>query len=285
MFIELNNTVNLIGDLFKKAEETVKSDIDLAFPQACEEQITVVLQLELAKILNKANQQKEIERAFQKDIDRGIRESLLPTSTSNHIKALSNGIVAKVSWHKRNIEQKTGGDLGLLIVQPEVSFFNRKISLSRCKNERGLLVQAKLKKNNESWGHLTANQRKILKDRVNYLSLLRYEFIDQENRKLKDFYWTLCNGASIINVIEWLKKDDFPKNQTSKEIITNLGLGNIGTNDQQIINSVIIPTRNGQTIFIKIDWEDTDPGTAVFNLNKSLQTVVKQNANVKLLKI
>lgn len=284
MSIKLEKTVTLIGELFKKAEQETKIDISKVPFCADEEQVTTIWGDYLAKVLLEPTQQKSIENAFKEDIMRGIAEHMTSVqySAKYYIQTLSHGLVAEVSCHERKIERKTGGDLGLLFIQPKISFYNREISLVRCKSKQGLLVQAKLKKYDKSYGNLTRNQKEILKDRMGYLSLLRYEYTDIENRKLKNFNWTLCNGRTINEVISWLKENKFPENQTSEYIITNLGLGKIGTNDQEIIDSVIVPDRR-QTLIIKIDWKDRDPWFDVHNLNKSLQTTVEQYAKQKVI--
>jgi hypothetical protein len=270
--ITLLNSVKLIGKLFRKAEESVKTEVDNTFNNAHEEQITNLLHSALAKKLNEANKQRVIERAFLQDLRNGIQKHSnyqLPSRADIHLSDISRGLIAKVSWHSKQEESITGGDFGMAIIQPELTFENLELSIKRCENKCGLLVQAKKRLYNGEWGQITVNQEKILNDRLSYLSLLRYEFIDPENKNLQDFFWTLCNGYGITDVIGWLTKNNFPETQTSEDIIMNLGLGRIGIRDKHIINSIIIPEKSKQTLIIKIDWEGKDPKypLSVFNDN------------------
>lgn len=67
-----------------------------------------------------------------------------------------------------------------------------------------LLAQAKRKLYGEVCGSLTDNQELILADRLDYTSLVLYEFKDIGNRDLDRFRWRHCRGAIILKVNSWL---------------------------------------------------------------------------------
>jgi hypothetical protein len=172
--IKLINSVKLIGKLFRRAEESVKTEVDNTFKSANEEQITTILQSSLAKELNEANKLKIIERAFLQDLRNGIQKHSnyqFPSQADIYMSDISRGLIAKVSWHSKQEESITGGDFGLAIIQPELAFKNQELSIKRGENIYGLLVQAKKRLYNGEWGRIEGNQRKILKDRLGYVSL------------------------------------------------------------------------------------------------------------------
>lgn len=254
--IKLENTIKLIGDLFKVSEDNVKSGMKLCFREATEEQITTILQYELGKAIDTANMEKDIAHKLEKDIAEALKNNFI--QSSSFIKTLANGFKAEVCWHKRHIEKNTGGDFGLVIEQPKFTINGRMLKLSDSKNRQGLLVQSKHRKYNEKWRGFTPRQKIILSKHMSYLSLLRYEYIDTENKELKSFYWNLCNNFSIKQVEDWFKYNNFQNCKTTNDIITSLGLEEIGTNDDKIIDLIIAPKKTPAMI-IKIFWDSKEP--------------------------
>lgn len=281
MSILLKNTIELIGNAFIDAEEHVRRDIELSFSGATEEQITTIFQLRLGEEINKISEEKNFESAFQKDIEQAIRWELsgcLPSyGIKSNIKSISDGLVAKISWHQRHIEAKTGGDFGIVIIQPQIGCYSDKIEIERCGEQRGLLVQAKLKRfKDTNWGKLTSMQEKLLPKRMKYLSILRYKYLDKNNKNLDKFSWSLFNDNNIDNIKSWLKNDRFPTNKCTNDIIVELGLGEIGTSDKDIINKIIEPQET-PTMIIRIDWKDKGPGFNVNALNKEIEHLLNKN--------
>ena len=280
--IKLNHTIELISNSFEKAEEKTREKIQLNFADATEEQITDKLQDEIGDQLREAGKTKAVALAFQKDLEQAIRSELgycLPYGVESEIKSISNGLVAEVSWHKRHIEAKTGGDFGITIIQPRIAFFDRRIEIERCAEKRGLLVQAKRKRYNEPWGGLTDKQMELLDSRMQYLSILGYRYIDPQNKELDKFSWSLCENFGIESLKNWIEDDRFPRSTDTKNIVMQLGLGKIGTADKEIIKEIIEP-QNTPTMIIRIDWSDKDPGFFVRMLNQQIENLTKQNRHI-----
>jgi hypothetical protein len=176
--------------------------------------------------------------------------------------------------HKRPTERITGGDIGILIIRPNVYEQGDYIRITD--HRRGLLCQAKLKNQKGKWGSFTKRQVQVLPERLSYLSLLLYSYGDEARRSFNPFSWQLCNSAEFSEIRNWLKNDNFPKLVTSDHIVTNLGYGNIGTDDDAIIDSVISPSRN-PTLVIRITWpDDRRPG----GLSSCIRIHSRQEKNV-----
>ncbi len=290
-YVLLNNTISLIENTFSSAEEQVKSEIKLYFSDATEEQITNIFQSKLGALLQQISRERKVALAFQKDIEQVITDKLtqgfLSYSIESYIKSISQGLVAEISWHKRHIEAKTGGDFGIVIIQPQIDFWGDEMQIQRCGEQRGLLVQAKLKKfNDKSFGQLTKSQKKQLIERVKYLSILRYKFLDNENKILDSFFWSVFDNDSMGDIMEWLKNDSFPTTIPTKDIINQLGVGKIGTSDKNIIRQIIEPQKT-PTMIIKIDWKEDDSGYGIYNLNQEIINLLnedKQQIYISLLK-
>ena len=287
--ILLRNTIELIADAFNCSEKQVISDIQLHYSNAGEETITSNFQNKLGIALHQICKKGKVELAFQEDIMKAIICILPRLNNIYHIQSMiaeiSSGLIAEISWHEKYVEAKTGGDFGIVIIQPTISFYDNRIHINRCAEQRGLLVQAKRKKYNDRWGQLTASQERILCDKIDYLSILRYEFCDAENKILNDFLWnTFTNNDSIENIIEWLKKDELPQAACTKHIITQLGLGKIGTSDDAIIKEFIEP-RHTPTMIIKIDWKDDNFGYRVCNLNNEIEVLTQERQKIRVLNI
>lgn len=278
MSIQLKKTVELIASLFFDAETKLISKIGKDFPAATEEQITDIFHEILAEVLEKASKERKIEEAFIKDIN-----SSFHNIENFHINKLSKGLIASVSWHNRVTEGRSGGDIGLLFVQPTITAeHNGKLSLIRQGNRQALLVQAKRKKFQKPWRQLTLPQQKNLKDRTEFLSLLRFEYVDNQNRNLKPFVWTLCKGYKLDQLMIWLTNNNFPNSLNTPNLIKDLGFGKIGTKDYNIIESIIFPDKI-QTMVIIIDWkDDDDPQSVVITINNNLEIKQEQEEVVKI---
>lgn len=99
----------------------------------------------------------------------------------------------------------------------------------------------------------------MLPERVRYLGLLLYSYDDEERRQLKQFQWQLCNSApSIKDVAQWLRRDNFPSLTNSSKILKGIGDGQIGTDNDTILNEIVAPTGN-PTLIIKIGWPNGGP--------------------------
>src|SRR5208282_2298875 len=143
--------------------------------------------------------------------------------------------------HPREKEESTGGDIGLVLIRPNVNLhqFRRGALIVDEHYGRGLLCQAKIKHRSPAgrralWGSFTPNQRKVLRNRTEYLALLLYEYANTERKKLIPFQWQMCGGVNFKNVEHWLKSGVFPSLSNSEKIIRLLAGGKIGTGQKNI---------------------------------------------------
>jgi len=265
MPMKLEKTVGLLADCFFKAEKELRERIARGFPGADEETITTLFHDRLIEILDRINSDDQFASQFLLDIQ--ARIGYIPG-----INEFASGIIAKVAWHPRQTEGKvTGGDFGLVVMQPAIENYG-KLELKETPSARGLLCQAKRKPFNGRWGTLRKKQIEAI-DR-GYCSIVRYEYEDEGNRKLKEFKWTVCKDNSSKDAQRWLAKNRFPEDEYhTEEIIKEIGCGskNIGTTDLKAIRD-FIALENIPTITIHIDWkEDSDPRPALERLNRELQ--------------
>jgi hypothetical protein len=262
MSITLKNTVKLLARCFMKAENQLRERIALDFPGAVEEQITTILQDRVAKVLRSTSRGREFETVFAADIQNAI-------GYISGIEQFASGLIAKVSWHPRKTEEKTGGDLGLAIIQPLISDWGNRIELIREGSAHGLVCQAKRKTFKGSWGFLEENQMNAITKGHHYFSILRYEYLNSKNSTLKEFIWTLCKDHTANQVAHWLAQNSFPNEYRTEEIIEKLGFGQIGTPDPKVIEELITPEKS-QILVVKIDWDDGfDPKSAVYTINNA----------------
>ena len=127
---------------------------------------------------------------------------------------IARGVKAKVTFHARHVEGKTGGDLGQVVCRPDLTLTGSQLSIEH-EHERGLLCQAKLKrragaKRPSAWGAFTKKQCAVLGDRIPYLALLVYEYDAEEREHLKPFQWQVCAGFGFEQLRGWVKSRLFP---------------------------------------------------------------------------
>jgi hypothetical protein len=269
--LEIPNTTNLLIQAWRAAEESLLHDISLFHPDADEEFITQLFHGKYGAILSFASQQKYIENAFLADL-----RSAFPTLGAP-LNKIASGLVAEITIHKRSTEKITGGDIGFLVSRPQISHGDEALLISDYR--RGLLCQAKLKNSAGKWGTFTKRQKQVLPERLPYLGLLLYSYADASRRTLNLFNWQVCNDSNIDEVSAWLKNGDFPSMINSDKIISGLSFGKIGTDNDDIINSAITPTKNS-SIVIRINWpDDQHPGSSVRIYSKQ-ENQVKQKVSV-----
>lgn len=215
--------------------------------------------------LEDASQAKKVENAFLIDLQAQFPQ----LRYEKELKSIADGIQARTIRHSKRIEGKTGGDFGLLVIRPSVTVtYDTRRTISRFEtNIRirihkeyccGLLCQAKLggcssQNRRNKWGKLTQNQKRVIPERIDYLSLILYEYLDEERYNLDSFHWQLCKGANIEDIEDWLKSGNFPNKDTSDGIIEQLCSGNIGTDQLEIINNYISPKMK-KSFVIKVGW-------------------------------
>jgi hypothetical protein len=249
--LKIPRTLAVVALYWGNAESEVRQRIGSYHAGVGEEFITEEFQGKFAELLEVASGRGEIEQAFVRDV-----QARYPSVARTELARRARGLIAKVSLHSRDVEARTGGDLGFLVSRPIVTTIRRgAISIHR-HYRRGLLCQAKLKRLKGKWGRLTPNQRKVLPQRAAYMSLLLYRYLDE--KRLDGFRWQLCKGASLKTMLAWLRDDRFPNAVESAVILNGVGNGSIGTDDEKILSEVVCPD-GARVLEIKIDWPDDPP--------------------------
>lgn len=233
--IDLQTLRNLIVDEISKAEMRVIESVQLSLEGAKEDDITTLFVVEAERGLKEATESGRIAAAVRNDLERGYwSHGHSPPRKLYHI---TDGLVARLRKQQPSEEARTGGDFGLLVVEPQFQVqWCGQLDLQRWGLKRGLLVQAKRRFPDGRWNQFTKSQMKLLPPRMEYSALLRYEFLDTKRRNLRKFEWHSLSGlAGFSAVTKWLTSGDFPKSVSTSEIIAGLSLGEFGTYDQDII--------------------------------------------------
>lgn len=255
--LKIDHTLEVISECWTMAESNLQGDIKVYSPGAGEEEITQAFHRKFAKTLDSASKNHCIERAFLSDLNRSFPE--LPDT--HDLTRIAQGLVADVTLHEGSTEWKTGGDLGFMIIRPQIQRSHDSLQISdyRC----GILVQAKLKDANRKWGTFTPKQKKFLPQRLQYSALLLYSYKDEARCILQVFRWQLCRCASFEEVEDWRRTDSFPCPVKSDFVIRGVGNGTIGTDDDRVIDEIISPKGN-RALVISIHWPDGGhPGSQV----------------------
>lgn len=255
------NTINLVARCWTVAEEIVRSNVRTTYLNPNEEFVTEMLHGDFRKQLHEATTTGLIEEAFLLDLRRHFPD----LTTNSRLHSISEGLFADSVLHNKTQEGKSGGDLGLIISRP--SFTRSYYSSSRLHLNfeiRGLLCQAKIRRKTGKWGPLTRNQEKLYNDRMEYLSLLLYDFEDKARTILKPFLWKLCRDTPLEAIKQSITSDCFSGTIDSETVIRALGENIIGTEDQVALDQVIAAVRK-RVITIIIDWPpDRRPPDDVF---------------------
>lgn len=254
--IRIPNTIQVLCRCWAEAENSLQSEVASSSPDIDEEIITQRFHSRFTETLGDASQSRLIERSFVKDLESSFSEI-----DSSDLRRVARGLIADVTLHKRGTEKTTGGDLGLMIIRPQVQLNSSALKISDYR--RGLLAQAKTRRVNGKWGNLTANQEQTLSERSSYLALLLYSYRDFARRELEPFRWQTCNGMALHEVKHCLKRDSFPSPSDSSSILKQLGNGTIGTDDERALDEIVSPQGNSALI-IRISWpDDGHPGSQV----------------------
>jgi hypothetical protein len=256
--IDLKDLRHLIVGEINKAEKQVIKDVHLSLGNAKEDEITTLFVVGAERGLMEATESGRVAAAVRSDIERGYWAA--GHSPPRRLKHLTDGLVARLRKQQSTEEKETGGDFGLLIVEPQFRLqWDKQLDLYRAGLKRGLLVQAKRRCLDGRWNQFTTNQTEVLPKRLDYTALLRYDFEDYSRKSLHEFNWHLLSGITITELIHWLKSDEFPIPVTTSAIVEGLSKGEFGTDDKEVIEQVICPDAGSYTV-IEIDWKEGEEG-------------------------
>jgi len=257
----IRNTGKLITDCWLRAEQSLREIVQKKFRDRDEEIITELFRAELETEFVTASEKGAVERAFLEDLKQTFRH----VRTHELQSKIARGLIATVSFHNRKTEERTAGDLGIVLVRPDVqeSYAWSELSI-KSDYKRGLLCQAKMFRRNSRWGGLSPAQQKGLSKKLNYFALLLYRYADQEGdrRDLSPFGWQLAAGGSVAQIKQWLSSDNFPSLQDSQRILGALARDQIGTDDTAVIDKDITPPQR-PSLVINVRWKDDGPGDSV----------------------
>jgi hypothetical protein len=256
--LPIPEVTRLVSELWITAEQNALQSLALKHPDEDEEFITKFFYGEFREAVRMASQQGRVESAFETDL-----RNAFPGWLSDDLLGLARGIQATAIYHDRAFERYSGGDLGIVLVRPNVSLTSGPGPSVDPSYERGLLCQAKIRRRKTRsgrirWGTFSASQKKLLPDRLEYLALLLYDYGDPARIHLSPFRWQLCMNHSFAEVEEWLRKDAFPATTGSEAIIFGLGNCQIGTDSKTIIHDHICGDLR-DALIIKIGWPDDKP--------------------------
>jgi len=276
--LQIPSTLEVIKKCWKNAEGELQTLIKRKHPDLDEEFITRLFYGEFSFSVRGASKRGDISKAFLNDLEQAF-------PNLGYIGQLDvfEGLIAKVSLHKKEVEKFTGGDFGLTIIRPILQMsqsFSGQPVFTKDEYPCGLLCQAKIKRRNGKWGKLTNKQKDVFPDRMKYLGLLLYSYLDEDRHKLNKFEWQLCQDATPREVEIWLKSDKFPNKKDSGEIISLLGNGSIGTDNREIIQNIIM-SKTKPNLSIRIFWPpDKDPGKEIL-ISLPQQVNQKQYVNIR----
>jgi hypothetical protein len=244
MDVHINETLKEVCNAINSAEATLREHIKLYYHNANEEHITFLLYGHIKHRLREASHNKSIEKAFLKDLKSSLGyQPNIDWDLDRKLHQEAEGLIADIVLHNKRQEGKTGGDFGLIIVHPQIKVDDEFLEIKKGVSS-GLLCQAKLQDKDGKWGPLTKNQRATLSnpDHLYFTSLALYSFLDGERTDLDSIAWKLCRGTSLPQIQALLKNGPIEKLATTRDIITSLGRKEIGTEDQNLIETVISPS-------------------------------------------
>ena len=274
MEIRLDSTIELLLRCFEQATALVNWHLKSPFRNTNEETITVLLHLALYQTMKRASVRGSFTAALLKDL-----RKIVPHPETSLKK---EEFVARVSWHPRHTETKTGGDFALQFIYPRLMSHQDGTAEIQCdKNYRGLLIQAK-KVQGKKWGTLTKRQRKLYPKIRNFFALVFYA-----NRKategLLPLKWLLCKSKRRSRLIKSLKNGGFKNCKTSAFVFKNFRtfLGEIGTSDRNLIAKYIEPL-NTPSLTICIERKKPGPPGEVIKIMDKYRVDVKEKPTVKV---
>lgn len=269
----------LLSTAICAAELSAREAVLRSLRRAQEPEITTLLVVEVDRQLSKATAEGRVAATVLADLDRALCNAASGYQPHS-LRRLTQGLVARVLRHGPADEKRSGADIGFLVVQPHIEFRWGHLHLERRGQKRGILAQSKRRLFRGRWNQLTENQRAVLPGRMAYAALLRYEFEDLKNTKLKAFRWNLLADADVSDVSQWLCSGEFPADLDTGELVSGLCSGCWGTDDGQLIEQDICPM-DGKYMVVEVDWRDgEDPESHLRRLNRELLEVRSQHTQL-----
>jgi hypothetical protein len=149
--LRIPHTLQIVSDCWERAERNLRHSIRKYKPGAHEEAITETFHSEFAETLTEASKKLRVSKAFHADLIKAFPQF----ASCSELHGIATGLIADVTLHERKTEGETGGDLGFMILRPQVEGHGRKLNIGSYR--RGILSQAKLKRSDGKWGSFTDN--------------------------------------------------------------------------------------------------------------------------------
>jgi hypothetical protein len=266
--VKLNHLEALVAECWINAEKETAAQIAEEHDRPADEPVTFLFEGKRRKAVANASGSGRIASAFLSDVRSSI-STLDPNSTPRF-----SGLIARVNFHNRHNEgHKSGADLGVVLSKPRLNidaFFSRTDTIPD--QAIGLLAQAKLGRCGERpgsvyrWNPHTDQQVRLFPIRHNYSCLLLYRLCGERQNELRPFGWQLCKNYTADDAQGWLKRDSFPSEKSSAEIMRGLFARSIGTEDAATIKTIIDPSSSAaQAIEVRISWPSGEgPGSSTY---------------------
>jgi len=277
--MRIPNLASLISDCWNRAELALRDQIKQELPDINEGTLTVLLSGKLRAEFKSISDKGAVADAFQRDLCLsfpGIDRATLGSK-------IARRLIATVHFHQKEVEKHTGGDFGIVFRRPVVrlaAYSGSKLTIVDGRRQ-GLLCQAKIFRRDSSWAKLSANQRKVIRERLGYFALALYSYADQsgERCELDPIRWQVTRDFELKAVDGWLRSGSFPSLTDSQLIIKQLAQGEIGTDDENTIADNIAPQMR-PAFEITIGWRDGDaPGREIQISKRTAQVQLQQVHN------
>jgi hypothetical protein len=259
--IHIDQTLIEVCRAIDSAETTMRHQIKTYYQNVNEEFITTLFYGHINYSLREASNRDLIANAFLEDLKRSIRQvdSVAERAFYGELRRHSAGLIADVILHNKQQEGKTGGDFGLIIVHPQIELSKTFLEIRKGVSS-GILAQAKLKDKDGKWPGLTDNQRNELPKHFAFAALVLYSYANSDRTELNSVIWQPCREQILPEIERLLKNDSFQQGVSTTDIVTFMGRKQIGTQNQQLIETVVSPAVR-QYFEIRIHWKGDDvPG-------------------------
>jgi hypothetical protein len=149
--MRINALGKLITDSWVTGEQVLRENIRKKFPDQDETSVTTLFCGDLSEEFDKVSKSGAVAKAFFNDL-----KQTFTNITEESLSKIAQGLIATVSFHPPQVERHTGGDLGIVIVRPDVKRARFLDSLTiEHDYKRGLLCQAKMFRRDSKWRGLS----------------------------------------------------------------------------------------------------------------------------------